>query len=564
MTKLSRWVLLLALALATPTIGCGPGPDDAAGQAGLLTDATKRGPAFENVQRLYHGALQAAGGDRTKAEVKAVVDATIEPLVHAYEASAGDLRLGRFILDLLAEMRDPRALPAFTRALDFELDAGERHAQTAANAVRDIVVPEAQKAALVTALERAVNKFPGDRAGNDARPADKVIQIDLIKTLGYLGEPAAEALGRIATSDNPKTDPAVVLAGAIYLGRVANAAAVPALVQCLFRSVQDGRVPLADFAIAGLVRVGRPAVQPLVRVFQGQDPAAITAATAAIATMRQANAGGVPASMTPQKLAQDRAMRALAALGVPEAMPLIAPLARTGELRTRFDAAMMLMQLTLPTAQAAEARTILIEVLTAASGDENAQIRAGLVSVAAQTFDSGLMPTVLARVADRREYAGVRMAAVTTYAMLANRAEATQLKAIIDSEPTIENDGLKEQLTPALPLVTVAIACDQDITCWRGKLGDSSPLVVRKAALMLGRFGQGNAQAIEALIPVLDHAQIDVRFAALYALDHIANSRAAAVITKLEQLSEREDPVSRQMQSETLRILSRIRTRTGS
>lgn len=560
MTKLSRWVLLAAL--AAPVTACGPGPDDAAGQAGLLADATKRGPAFENVQRLYHAALQTAGGDRTKPEVRAVVDATIEPLVHAYEASAGDLRLGRFILDLLAEMRDPRALPAFQKALDFELDAGERHAQTAANAIRDIQVPDAQKAALVTAIESAINKFPGDRAGNDARPADKVIQIDMIKTLGYLGEPAAEALGRIATSDNAKLDPAVVLAGAIYLGRVATPATVPALVQCLFRTVQDGRVPLADFAVAGLVRVGRPAVDPLIRVFRGQDAQAISAATAALAAIRQANPAAVPADMTPAKLAQDRAMRALAALGVPEAFPLIAELARSGALRSRFDAALMLTQLRLPAAQEAEVRTILTDVLGAASGDENAQIRGGLVSVAAQTFDAGLLPTILARVSDRREYAGVRIAALTTFAMLANRAEAAQLKAVIDSEPTIENDGLKEQLTPALPLVTVATACDQDIACWRGKLSDSSPLVVRKAALMLGRYGSGNAQAVEALIPLLDHAQIDVRFSALYALDHIASARNEAVITKLEQLSEREDPVSRQMQSETLRILSRIRTRT--
>lgn len=257
-------------------------------------------------------------------------------------------------------------------------------------------------------------------------------------------------------------------------------------------------------------------------------------------------------------------MRALAALGVPEAFPLIAELARAGELRGRFDAALMLTQLNLPAAQQAEVRTIITGVLSAATGDENAQIRGGLLSVAAQTFDAGLMPTVLAHVSDRREYAGVRIAALTTYAMLANKAEAAQLKAIIDAEPTLENDGLKEQLTPALPLVTVATACDQDLACWRGKLSDSNPLIARKAALMIGRFGAGNAEAVASLIPLLDHAQIDVRFAALYALDHIANARSTEVVTKLEQLSEREDPISRQMQSETLRILSRIRTRTAS
>jgi hypothetical protein len=565
MTKLSRWVVLCALALSVPASGCGPGPDDAAGQAGLLADPAKRQPAFENVMRLYHASLTAADGDRTKPGVRAVVDASVEPLVAAYTASQGDLRMGRLILDLLAEMRDPRALPAYLKALEFELDAGERHAQTAANAIRDVTVPDGQKAALAAALVHAFNTLPGDRAGNDARPADRVLQIDFIKTLSYLGDAGAEPLAAIVTTDDlTKVTPPVVLASAIHLGRVATAATVPALIKSLFRNLQNGPngfIGLTPFAVAGLVRVGRPAVNPLIAVVRGQDPAALAASTAAFAVLRTAAPGAV-AGQTPATMAKTYAMQALAALGAPEAFPLIAEQARTGEIRPRFEATMMLTQLTLPPAQQAEVRTVITNVLTAATGDSNAQIRNGLLSIALQMFDPGLLPIVLAHVRDHDEYAQVRISAMSTYALLANKTEAAALKAVIDAEPTIEHDGLQEQLRPALPLIEVSTACDENIACWRGKLSDANPLIARKAIVMLGRFGVGNAEVIAALIPLLDSPTIDLRFAALYALDHVANHGSADVVTKLDDVTEREDPLSMQIRTEALRIASRIRSRT--
>jgi len=564
MTKLSRWVLLLVAALSLGGVACGPGPDDPAGQAALLGDRAKRNQAFQNVQRIYHGALEAAHSDRTKPEVRAVVDATVGPLSQSYINAAGDLSYGRYVLELLSEMRDPRAIPAFTKALDFELDAGERHAQTAANAIRELEVPDGQKVALVTALEAAVNKFPGDRAGNDARPADKVVQIDLIKTLGSLGDPAAPALVRILQSENEKLDPAVTLAAAVYLGRVATPESIPALINCLFRTIAGGRVSLADFGVAGLIRVGHPAVDPLIRVMRGQDPAAIQAATTALAAQRAARGGqaesGTP--QTPQSVARDRGMRALAALGAPEAYPLIAEGARAGEIEPRVDATLMLMQLPLQGAQLAEMRTIVAATLAAATGDEHSNARSAIVSIALQTFDASFLPATLAFVQNRDEYATVRVSAVTTYAMLANKAEAAQLRALIDAEPPLNRGGGQEAFKRiADPLLAAATACDQDLACWRGKLTDSNPDVIRKAEVMLGRFGMGDAASITALLPMLDHARPDVRVPALYALDHLVTTPNQAVIDKLQTASERDDEVSRSLQSETLRILSRIRNR---
>ena len=38
------------------------------------------------------------------------------------------------------------------------------------------------------------------------------------------------------------------------------------------------------------------------------------------------------------------------------------------------------------------------------------------------------------------------------------------------------------------------------MSCYIGKLEDDNPLVVRKAAYMIARYGRGNAEAITALV----------------------------------------------------------------
>ena len=84
------------------------------------------------------------------------------------------------------------------------------------------------------------------------------------------------------------------------------------------------------------------------------------------------------------------------------------------------------------------------------------------------------------------------------------------------------------------PALDAAEACDEDIACWVGKLDDSDVLVARKAAYMLGRFGGGNAEAIGALTGKLDHADIQIRLAALTALDHVATDGAPAAVQRID------------------------------
>jgi len=77
--------------------------------------------------------------------------------------------------------------------------------------------------------------------------------------------------------------------------------------------------------------------------------------------------------------------------------------------------------------------------------------------------------------------------------------------------------------------------CHDDLSCYIGKLDDDEPLVVRKAAYMIARYGRGNDDAIAALVEILDHRATPVRGDALYALDAIATSGSAAGVADVER-----------------------------
>ncbi len=189
-----------------------------------------------------------------------------------------------------------------------------------------------------------------------------------------------------------------------------------------------------------------------------------------------------------------------------------------------------------------------------------------LMSQALNTFDPGWLPFLLTQVRDREAHPDVRLVALQTYAFIANKQEAIDASTILSTEPTSADGGQKERFAALLPIVAAANTCDVDVTCWLGKLRDNDPLVIQKAAVMIGRLARGNQQAIDALVPLIGHAKAEVRIAALGALDRIAERGAPAAVTKIDELAEREDGqrVWSQVAAEALRVQNRLRARSGS
>jgi HEAT repeat protein len=557
----------LGLVLILGAVGCHADENDPEGQSEELSDPVRRQHAIENLRRIYSKALADNGGDRSKPAVSAVADAAIANLTNAYVQNREDSQAGLGMLELMHEMRDPRSLPALVAALDWERDLSEQHAVTAAQTIADMEIPGDKRAEVIQALVSSFNEV------RDARPVDIRIMDATIRALGSIKthDVTQPLVDMMITQRENKPFLINRLAG-IMLGEIEDPAAVPALVKALFLfDPQNPAIRLDDVATGALVRIGRPALDPLLDLLNGRNAEANELAGQIIAAMAERDPSVRQIFATPQDYAREKAVVALGALGLPQALdPLLAE-ARSDSSRRRLTGAVMLVQLNLDPSQEQKARETIVRVHDSLSKTDFQELamRAQLVAAMQHTFNPGYMDVFLGAVRDRDLHPDIRLTANTAFALLANKAEAARLRQAIAQEPSSlsesddESGGYRERFQEAEPALAAADACDMDVACWVGKLADSNALVVRKAVFMLGRLGRGNEQAITALIGKLDHRDAQVRLDALYALDTIANAGSQAAVDRIAELRHAEEGTAiwRQVGTEAVRVQGRLRAR---
>jgi HEAT repeat protein len=562
MRKLVLTIVLSTMGSAAVLYGCHADENDPAGQAGELGDPVRRENAVANIVRMYTTKLSAHDGDRSHAEVKAIADATVEKLTQTYLDHPEDTQNRAAIVNLLYEMRDPRSLPALVQALDWRSEVSEDPAIRAAQTLKVMEIPEDKKGEVIEALSEALDKITG------ARGVDNRMRIEFIRALGDIDDRrATPILTKIATTQTEEQNFLINRLAAQQLGRLEDPAAVPAMIKGLFLFAPNNpAMRMNDVAAEALVRIGRPSFEPLLAVLRGSNEDVNTIVTQYIEAVRQRDEQAAN-SMSVEGLRSAEATFALGALGVADALEPILAEAREEDLGRRLNAAVALVRLNLSDAQRAQMRDTLKTVYQA---QENPMAKAQLLAAMRHTYDAALLPFLLDEVRNDRQLPDIRLVAVESYAMLANKQESAALRTVIDREPASEDGGFKENFQAYDPALAVANECDEDVACWIGKLGADDKLVVRKAAYMLGRFGRGNDDAISALTDKLGHPEIEVRLAAIQALDAAATSGNSesidAAVTKINQLEETEEGRSiwNNFSREALPIQARLRHRASS
>lgn len=567
------------LVIALTALGCHAEPDDVAGQASELTDPLRRANSISNLTRLYTSALEQAGGDRTAAGPSGVADASVQLLADCYiQNNNVDVANSGQIINLFFEMRDPRSLPALIAALDWRPEISEEHAIMAARTIRELTLDEAQKGEVITALARALGRV------NGARGADNRMRIEFIRTLGALRDNrTTTALSEVMLRQSENQNFLINRLAAEQLGLTADPAAVPALVKSLY--IFDPANPMMrmnDVGGQALVRVGRPALQPLLDTLAGNNAEATQIATAYIAAVRQ-RAPEAAAQMTPDSVIAGEASYALGQLGFREAIdPLLAEVNQIDE-GERADsieedardeshmvaAALALVSINRDASDTPRIREALITVYNRLSPD----IRPGHASrpqilVAMQHFQDPDLLTFLTQKAGRpargdEEDINVRLLAFRGAVLLANAAEAAPLQAIYTAEPEGDSrDGFGEYE----PLFAVITECNTDLSCWITKLGDSNPMIARKACYMVARYGRGNADAVQALVAQIGHTDEETRGEVLYALDFAATDGSPAAVTRIDELRDQEEgrAIWQHIESLALAIQARLSTRGAS
>ncbi|MEM7435549.1 MAG: HEAT repeat domain-containing protein [Myxococcota bacterium] len=552
-----RWAVVVVVAALG--VGCHAAEDDPAGQANELADPVRRENAVFNLKEIYTSTLAEHGGDRANPAVQAVADVTVTPLTDTYLAFPEDRINGLAILDLLNEMQDPRSLPALLDALNWRTEVSEDHAIRAAQTLQAMDVPAGDRAQAIQSLARSLERITGSRT------VDNKMRIAMIRALGSLEDRGAtEILTTIATRQDENQNFLINRLAAQQLGELRDPAAIPALIKSLFLFAPNRPdLRMNDVAAEALILIGRPSLDPLLKMMRGQDETANAIAKAYIDSIK-ARRPDLANKMTVRQVTGAEASFALGALGFAEALEPLLTEAGSSDTARKLNAAIALVRLDVPPAQQERVRATLKQVYgSLPKGYEGVRMRGQLLAAMAHTYDEALMPFVLEQLNDKKANPEVRLIAAQNYALLANKAEAAKLTAAIAAEKPSEAGGYREKFAEHKPLIDLASECDTAVECWVGKIGSADTNTARKAAYMLGRYGSGDSKAIASLVGQLGSEDIGVRLAALMALDQIADDGAPDAVLKIDDLRKREEGQSvwTMFRVEALPVQARLRSR---
>ncbi len=523
-THTLRFAIMLAWFVAlSGLVACHPDDNDPKGQAGDLGDPVRREYALGRLQSIFSARLSDAKGDRSAAPIKEFCDQTVEGLSKAYMEHPEDTQNGLRILSLLNEMRDPRSLPALIKALDWTAEVSEDHAVTAALTMTEIDIPTDKRGDVIEAICRAVMRVDG------ARGADNRMRKSFIEVLGKLKDKrATDTLVKIATKRDASQNFLFNVLAAQQLVGIADPASVPAMIKGLYWfDANNPAMRMNDVATSALVAIGKPALEPLLKVLRGEDQVANDTVKLYIEAIKQKDSEAA-SKINPRATVSADASFTLGKLGFREALdPLIEESKADDETR-RLGAALAMVSLV----RTPEDTTKIVAELKRVYDSVKKDSRPQLLVAMRHLYAPELMPFFFQVTKSKEdELPPIRLYAFQGYALLANKKEMAELK------PIFEKDELyKEQLKDHAPLFALADECDDKIECWTGKLQSPDKIILRKAASMLARYGRGNDKAIHGLVQLFGHRDLEVRNEALGAVDAIAIKGSKEAVGKIDEL----------------------------
>lgn len=533
-------------------VACHADDNDPKGQADEIEDAVRREHAVGRLFSIFTERMAAAKGDRSAAPLKEFADLTLPQMVKAYLAHPEDNQNGLKMLQLMAEMRDARALPALLKALEWQAEVSEDHAVTAATTMTVIDTPADQRGAVVEKIGAALKRVQG------VRGVDNRMRKSFIEVLGKLKDKrATEFLVEVALRQDESQNFLFNKLAAQQLIPIADEAAIEPMVKALY--LFDPAQPMMrmqEDAEAVLVAIGKASLEPLLKAARGENPEVNKLVELSIESFRRKDPE-VAKAMNKDALVAREAVLAIGRLGIREAIDFLITESASEQADRRTNAALALVAIN----RAPEDTKKVVEAISAVYQKSDKQARPQMLVALRHLYTEEVMP-LLFKVASttETELPPVQMYGFVSYALLANKTEAKGLPAIIEKEELI-----RPQIEEYKIAIQAAEACDTDVACWLGKLKDKDKIVIRKATSMLARYGRGNEEAIKGLAELLGHSDLEVRNEALSAADFVAPKGSSVLVKRIDELEEKESGRSiwNNFKREALPVRSRLVNRSA-
>lgn len=426
------------------------------------------------------------------------------------------------ILKAIISFNDRRAVPTLRKALDFTDPEQYNNSTRAARALAEMKVPEAVPD-LIKVLDKSL---PIKSRANLAKQA-------AIEALAMLGDKSAvPALIKVAQGEPDKQDFHLNKVAVVALGQLEDPRAVPVLIRSLFKS---SRLQGSSFgqATVALVRIGPPAVAPLMRAMQGKNED--LNAYASEVTLREGEMLSKAASVLGDLRAED-------AVG-----PMLAELAKSQG--SASDVA-GLEGVIIALGKIGDDRAVgpLLQLVQDAKADGRLRIKAAraLTELGAQRA----VP-VLLELAEKGYLDGglwdLRVDAVMAYSRIVGRgaiAGAKVIQAVLKDAKVRElaqYAPIRQVFVDALKRTELAIKCKADVDCYAKVLVDESahPIAREKAAVMIGLLPNGR-QALPAVVKALPTRNAELRQFLLETAKNIGKASDADLVKTLSDLADKD------------------------
>jgi HEAT repeat protein len=378
-------VAMVAVCL-TGLWGCHADDNDPKGQAEELHDAVRREHAIGRLFAIMTERLAAAKGDRSSPGFKEFVEATQADLVKAYLEHPEDNQNGLKMLQLMAEMYDPRTIPALLKALEWQAEVSEDHAVTAANTLVKIDTPANKKGEVVAKICEALKKVTG------ARGVDNRLRKGFIEVLGKLKDKGAtDTLMEIALRQDESQNFLFNKLAAQQMVYIKDPEAVDRLVKALYMfDAAQPMMRMEEDAESALVAIGKPSLAPLMQAAKGENPEVVKLVELSIDSFRRKDPE-LAATMSKSALVAREAVLTLGKLGMRDALDLLVSEAKSDNKDRRMTASLALVGITRQDGDTAR----VVEAMKSAYDQSEKQSRPQMLVAFRHLYANEVMPILL-------------------------------------------------------------------------------------------------------------------------------------------------------------------------
>jgi hypothetical protein len=493
-----------------------------------LDDPAQRPAAIKRLSQFFDDATTKANKNLDDPQVKQVVDAVVDPMSKVYTTVTLDEKTRMDLIKILADMRDPRAAPAFAKAFnDYEPGKNDEDVKSAAQAVINMAKQgKLTDQGVIDALWNCFSKFQASKTKSINLVTDLHDAVLAVKSPSY----GPKAVEKLAAGVDPKIPEQArdqiqfwQLTSIQVISDLKYTQGVHALVTVV---VNPSKRDLRSTANAALMRMPKEAEPALISALKGTDPdfakyAAMYDDKSYIAVVadslswlsRPAGKAAILEALAAADNDQNRTILAQSLVHYPPDATLV---------KAFLDA------------YAKIPATAAIALLNGANAHGQ------LTQAASQFFQPSLTEWLVKEISTAKGEAADEMQLYALDAAI-KLMQTNQLNAVREQ---VNKEGTELEKSKYKLAAQVVQKCNADVNCYVKVLDEpipSSPPTAAetavKAAWMAGEYGVGNASVRSALVDKVEKVQQPgARLALVEAIDFLAPQGDPAAADKLEKL----------------------------